>query len=290
MQYSLRNKALQLIVDTQGAEIVSLQYQSKELLWHAQEVWKRYAPILFPVIGRLKNDGYTYQNKWYTIPRDGLARDKEWLCTARSQTHLQFELTDDEETFLYYPFHFSLIVEYHLLSESEIKILFKVFNPHYVKLPFKLGFHLGFQTFDALNTCFVELQGEHLHSPISRWLLKNGLLHSRQKLVFEKSCIPLHTLWSEKEATVLEDKSITAMTLGSSGWMYRISVEAKNCTHWGIWTMPFCLKYVCLGPWVGAPDTEEAPEDLLSKKGFIYLSAYQHWQWEVRLCVSDYSV
>lgn len=290
MQYSLRNKALQLIVDTQGAEMVSLQYQSKELLWQVQEAWKRYAPILFPVVGRLKNDGYTYQNKWYTMPRDGLARDKEWLCTARSQTHLQFELTDDEETVLYYPFHFSLIVEYHLLSESEIKIVFKVFNPHYVKLPFKLGFHLAFQTFDTLNTCFVELQGNNLHFPITCCLLKNGLICSYQAPVFERSCISLRTSLFEKEAIVLENKNITAMTLGSSKWMYRISVAAMNCTHWGIWTMPFRLKFVRLGPWVGAPDTEEAPEALLLKKGFIYLSAYQHWQWEVRVCVSDYSV
>lgn len=290
MQYGLQNKILKLVVDTRGAELVSLQYQGKELLWQAQEPWKRYAPVLFPVVGRLQNNGYSYQNKWYTMPQHGFARDKEWLCTAHSSTYLQFELTDDEETFLQYPFHFSLIAEYHLLSESEIKILFKVFNPHYVELPFKLGFHPAFQTFDELDACFVELQGNNLHFPIKRCLLKNGLISSDQETVFEKPCMSLYTSLFEKDAIVLENRGITAITLGSSKWTYRILVEAKNCTHWGIWTKPLCEKFVCMEPWVGAADTEGASEDILQKKDFVRLPAYQHWQWEVGICVLDYSV
>ena len=38
-----------------GAELTSVKLDGKEML-HQGEFWNRHAPILFPIVGRLKND------------------------------------------------------------------------------------------------------------------------------------------------------------------------------------------------------------------------------------------
>ena len=56
----IENKNLRAIIAIKGAELKSLVYKGKEYIWGGKEnIWNRSAPILFPIVGSLK-DKTTY--------------------------------------------------------------------------------------------------------------------------------------------------------------------------------------------------------------------------------------
>ena len=70
MEYLLENEFLQAVVASQGAELVSVREKAtgRELMWRGDAaVWGRHAPILFPIVGRLKDKTYTVDGKPYEI-------------------------------------------------------------------------------------------------------------------------------------------------------------------------------------------------------------------------------
>ena len=59
-QHILKSSGITAVIKAFGAELCSLQQcRREELLWQAGEVWPRHSPLLFLIIGRLKNDEYT---------------------------------------------------------------------------------------------------------------------------------------------------------------------------------------------------------------------------------------
>ena len=64
MDFCIKNKLLSVTVNTLGAELQSINYEGKELLWQGdQSIWGDRSPLLFPIVGRLKNDELKYAVK-----------------------------------------------------------------------------------------------------------------------------------------------------------------------------------------------------------------------------------
>ncbi|HPQ09645.1 MAG TPA: aldose 1-epimerase family protein [Bacteroidia bacterium] len=283
MFYQIENNYLKVKFSSQGAEIVSIQYKNQELIWQALPVWKRHAPVLFPIIGKLKNDSYIYNSKIYSLPQHGFARDKEWINTFHSENLCEFELTDDEQTFQNYPFHFSLIIKYQLI-QSSLKIHFHIFNPHHSVLPFSIGFHPAFNTFGNLNNCFIQFIPDKTF--LYKTILKNGLLsNQKEKLLLENSTLYLNEDLFSNDAIVLENPDISAMILSNPEWNYSIKISPNGCKNWGIWTK--CKDFICIEPWMGIADSESTSGNLLKKKDIILLLPYQHFDWYVDIDVFE---
>ena len=66
MIYFLKTEKLEIAVSTFGAELQSIQTKDlSHILWQKEtNHWNRIAPILFPIVGRLKDDSYTI---FYTV-------------------------------------------------------------------------------------------------------------------------------------------------------------------------------------------------------------------------------
>ena len=124
--YSISNTKIAITVNSFGAELISLKSNSTELLWQADKtVWPRHAPILFPIVGKLKENKFKHNNFEYNLSQHGFARDKEFALVEQSENVLEFELTASEETLEIYPFHFSLRIRYELSDATlAVKYLF----------------------------------------------------------------------------------------------------------------------------------------------------------------------
>ena len=74
--YRLNNQHISITINPLGAELQELTHMEHgNLLWKKDDtLWNRYAPILFPIVGRLVNDQYTVEDEVYTMRQHGFAR------------------------------------------------------------------------------------------------------------------------------------------------------------------------------------------------------------------------
>ena len=113
------------------------------MLWQARPVWPRHAPVLFPIVGRLKDDTLRHEGKSYRLTQHGFARDRRFAWLNRSATACRLVLHEDAETRAMYPFAFRLEIAF-ALDDDVLEQRFTLTNPGRGVLPASLGAHPGF--------------------------------------------------------------------------------------------------------------------------------------------------
>src|SRR5262249_19831936 len=127
-----------------GAELVSLQNaDGLELLWQAGPAWRRHAPVLFPIVGRLKGDALQHGGKSYPMTQHGLARDRRFAWEERGANSCTLVLVDGGETRARYPFAFRLAVTY-AVGDRHLDVTFEITNTGDEVLPASIGAHPAF--------------------------------------------------------------------------------------------------------------------------------------------------
>lgn len=147
MRYVLENEKLCVEIDSFGAELKSVKDKATNLeyMWQGDpQFWGRTSPILFPFVGRLKNDSFLHEGKTYTMYQHGFARDLEHCLVSKTDTSILFKLVTSEETLKNFPFSFSLCIGYEL-TDSEVKVSWEVVNNSVDKhMHFGIGAHPAF--------------------------------------------------------------------------------------------------------------------------------------------------
>jgi galactose mutarotase-like enzyme len=142
----LINDKIMIETDSMGAELkkLVLKKNNKNYLWHGDsKYWKRSAPVLFPIVGRLKGDNYIYNEKEYKMSQHGFARDNEFELVNQDENYLTYALEENEETFDKYPFKFKLEIKY-TIKENSLAITYKVINQDPKDMYFSIGAHPAF--------------------------------------------------------------------------------------------------------------------------------------------------
>jgi galactose mutarotase-like enzyme len=76
--HTISNNGYKATIANLGAELKSLvnTSTSEEYIWPGEaSVWKGSAPVLFPIVGRLKNGEYHHHGNHYQLPKHGFARN-----------------------------------------------------------------------------------------------------------------------------------------------------------------------------------------------------------------------
>ncbi len=147
MRYILENDILHVEIDSQGAELKSVKSKSTghEYMWQADPTyWGRTSPVLFPFVGRLKDDTFLHGGKTYHMPQHGFARNMEHCLVSKTDTAIWFKLVTSNETLEQFPFSFILRIGYEL-QENELKVMWEVCNNSLDKhMHFGIGAHPAF--------------------------------------------------------------------------------------------------------------------------------------------------
>ncbi|MBQ8518517.1 MAG: aldose 1-epimerase family protein [Agathobacter sp.] len=147
MRYVLENEKLRVEIDSFGAELKSVKDKStnQEYMWQGDpKYWGRTSPVLFPFVGKLKNDSFLHGGKTYTMKQHGFARDMEHQMLSKTETSIYFKLVTSEETLTNFPFSFVLNIGYEL-DDNELKVLWEVSNNSVDKhMHFGIGAHPAF--------------------------------------------------------------------------------------------------------------------------------------------------
>jgi galactose mutarotase-like enzyme len=275
--HTISNKDLSVTVNSLGAELISLKSAGQELMWQADKnVWARYAPVLFPIVGRLKDDRFTYEDSGYKMNQHGFARDREFTPVEEKENGLEFELTANEESLSVYPFHFSLRIRYEL-KENVLTIRYIVFNPDNKPLFFSIGAHPGFNCRrapgESLNDIYLEFPGA---GTLLAEKLDNGLQSGKTyEVKTDNGKLKLNTTLFDNDALVFKNTQVEKVILASEKTDLKLILECKAWPYFGVWSKKDSDAFVCLEPWYGIADNIDTRGAIDQKEGIIEVQPYK---------------
>ena len=275
MNYEIKNEFIKAKIKSFGAELNSLQKIDEDLeyIWQGDsKYWNRHSPILFPIVGRLKEDSYTYQNQKYNMTQHGFARDKEFEVIKNEADFIEFRLKSDEKTLEIYPFSFELYLSYKLEKNSLI-VSYKVINKSDDKMLFSIGAHPAFnwtlKEDEKKEDYFLEF--ENIKETKRYFLNDKGLVYKHEDLKIIDNKIALNEELFKNDALVFNDSNIKILTLKNSNNKNFVKLEFKNFPYLGIWSKPSGAPFVCIEPWFGVADENSSNQNFEDKKGLISL-------------------
>lgn len=262
-------------INTKGAELVLLSIDGVDhnWVWSAGEEWRRSAPLLFPIVGKLKGDSYFYDGKTYSMSQHGFARDSDFVVISSQKSKIVFQLTSSDSTKKVYPFDFNLEVTYEILNDH-LQVSFKVLNIGKNKIYFNFGWHPG----------FVAPWGTHEGSAVSvnkvlglRSYLRAGLISEKEGSFFSSSELLLSAELFAQDALVFKDLFPKLIKWRRDGEPWVLSLDCGDARHLGIWSKNIS-KFLCLEPWWGFSDDDLSTGELDRKKGIQFLMPQEAWE------------
>jgi galactose mutarotase-like enzyme len=276
MRNSISNSAFTVTVKKCGAELCGLRSAAgREYIWQADPaIWDGHSPLLFPIVGKLVNDHYSFNGKTYPLGLHGFARKMDFELTDQGDDTLVYQLLPTAETRAVYPFDFALEVKY-TLSGHSLDISFKVKNHGEGVMPFSMGGHPGFaldwQEKDCIEDYFIEFEREETAGVYV--LNADHLLSTDSEPCLEKERIlPLDRNVFDRDALIFLDLKSRKLALCSRKSDTRLILEFPDFPQLGIWAKPGA-PYVCIEPWIGCDDTVHHNGDILTKLGIIRMEA-----------------
>ena len=244
MTVIIQNDQLIAEIAEHGAELISLKSKEHglEYIWQGDPAyWGRHAPVLFPFVGRLKDDQYVYQGKTYQMGQHGFARDMDFEVIEHGQEMASFILRSTPETLEKYPFDFELVISYELGGDG-ITVHYQVANTGEEEMFFSIGGHPAFNVPLEEGLSFED------------FYLVFSPLKSRLRLPLKGPFIDMDQ-----------------KTLGHS-----ITLSYKDMPYVGIWSpYPKEAPFVCIEPWCGIADTVNSSGNLMEKVGINQLGAHE---------------
>lgn len=142
MDFTLSTPALRASVRTLGGELISLRDRAgTEYIWQGDPAfWSGRNPILFPIVGSLKDGKVDIDGQTFRMDRHGFARRSEFTPVEQGPDFIVLELRESRSTLARFPFPFRLRVRHRLL-ENGFSTAFSVENPGEAPLPFCIGAH-----------------------------------------------------------------------------------------------------------------------------------------------------
>ncbi|MCO6017773.1 aldose 1-epimerase family protein [Carnobacterium divergens] len=280
----LENETLTVTILTKGAELTSIKRKDNkiEYLWQADpKYWGRHAPVLFPFVGRLKEDRYEVDGKTYPMGQHGFARDCEFEIMHQTASTVTLKLSDSPSTKERYPYAFHLLITY-TLADNTVTTAYRVENPASDKsLYFSIGAHPGFNIPLTTDTIFedyyfsfsprktrttIPLSGAYLNTPCKT------LAQTNTDIALTRSLF-------DNDAMIYETKGENIFTIKSEKTEHSVAVRFVDFPYVGIWSPPQTdAPFVCIEPWFGIADDMNATGKIEEKLGMQTLAPQKSFE------------
>lgn len=269
--FVIENQQLQLRIHPKGAELQSIFHKpfQTEYMWGGDPtVWGKHSPLLFPMVGTLRDNSYHYQGRTYSLPRHGFARDREFAAETQAADSIGFLLKSDADTQKNYPFDFELRVLYRL-EGSALRATYRVTNPAPAPLYFSVGGHPAFKVPLVPGTEYTDYYLEFDQTENTpRWpISKDGLIDTPpQPLLNNTRILPLSKDLFAKDALVMKHPASSGVALRSKKTERGLKMDYPGFPFLGIWAAPNA-DFVCLEPWCGIADPVGSNQEWTEKEG-----------------------
>ncbi|RZJ81638.1 MAG: aldose 1-epimerase family protein [Flavobacterium sp.] len=283
---AIKNEHIVVSFAKKGAEVQSIKnaHNATEFLWSGDSVfWGKFSPVLFPIVGALKNDTYYYEGEQYHLPRHGFARDLDFEVNQISEHEVVFELTHSDETLKVYPFQFVLRLRYKIFGAT-LSCTYEVENPAGQTLLFSVGGHPAFAAPIDKQGIYTDyyLQFSNDTELTYHHIEANLIADKTTTIQLEDGKLPLkHELFYD-DALVFKNLQSNRISLLNNKNYSGIAFNFDDFPFFGIWAAKDA-DFVCLEPWGGVADAVNHNQQLEDKEGINSLEANDTWQrtWQV---------
>ena len=278
----ISNDKITIEVNTLGAELHSLKRTGDdyEYLWQGNpEIWASRSPLLFPIVGAVKNGQMKVDGKHYPIGNHGFAKISEFELKSSEESQLVYQLISNEDTLKMYPFKFELSVAY-TLKESEVMISYEVRNLDTKEIFFQLGTHPGFNCpmedglkFEDYHISFNKEESARRHFFDGANLL---VTNKDEEGLNGKEIGLNHSLFYEGAAIYrgIESKELI---LKSDKGSREVKLSYDKFSYLGIWQKKDA-PYICIEPWTGVSDRDDYEGEFKDKEMMMSLGVKQSYQ------------
>lgn len=268
-------------VDATGAQLMSLRTDAGEYLWQGDErFWPRRAPVLFPIVGCLRDNRATSAQGEVRLQRHGIARLYDHAVVAQTPSSVTYELASTDETRVAYPFDFRLNMTY-AVEDGTLSQTFAVTNAGDVPLPFTLGGHPAFNV--PAPGCEGESFSDYELVFPEAWTAEVPTIDAAGLHDFSKT----HELFRDSDRLRLSHDLIARLLtlvfvevpgrgvrlVGPSG--HGVEVSFDGFDYLGVWTSSPEAPFVAIEPWVGCATAYDESEVFEEKRGTITLEPGQ---------------
>lgn len=276
MRKVITNGHITAEIDTHGAEMKRL-YNDRtgiEHLWCGDPaVWADTAPFLFPVVARQLDDRYTLDERMYTMPMHGFAKDSQFTVLEHREDVLKLELRENDITKKWYPFSFRVTSEF-ILEGSKIHIKHEVTNLSDVDMPYSLGEHPGYKIpmkeGETLEDYYLEFSCEEC---AERWYLYDEIICGSEPGL-DGNILQITSHLFDRGALIFKHLASDSVSLRSRNHGHGVSVSLRDFDYLGIWAKPGA-PYVCIEPWNGLASSRWSKYDIWDKEGIRRLQPGQ---------------
>jgi galactose mutarotase-like enzyme len=286
-RHVLSNAYLTVTVKADGAELCSLRDAvDQELLWQAGPEWPRHAPLLFPIVGALKDNRLVHNGHDYELGRHGFARDRRFAWLERGSTSCRLSLHDDGQTRAHYPFPFKLEQAY-VLDDDALEVRTTVTNTGRATLPAACGAHPAFQwplgedVAKALHTLEFEVDEP---GPIRRLDAAGLVKPEAVASPVVGRVLTLDPALFDADAIIMEAPASRSVRFSGPGTP-RVEVSWEGYRQLGIWSKPGA-DLLCIEPWYGTASPADWDGDFADKPGIMRIPAGEKRVMSYRIRVS----
>jgi galactose mutarotase-like enzyme len=286
---SIQNDCLSITIDPKGAELKNLYNKNTglEYMWSGDPAyWNKTSPVLFPIIGSLKNDTCYVEGKPYHMGRHGFAREMTFAVSGQNSSSASFSIESDANTLQKFPFPFRLEIAYNI-SVDELHVTYKVHNTGSSTMYCSIGGHPAFKVplipGSDYNDYYLEFNKKENSG---RWPVSpDGLIETKPEPLLENSQrISLSKELFLKDALVFKGLRSDKVKLLSSRSPHGLEFDFPGFPFLGIWAAKHA-DFVCIEPWCGIADRVNSNQQLKEKEGINALHAGNSFDrtWKVKV-------
>lgn len=272
---------LQISSKKEGAELTSIKFNDKEMLHQGKEYWNRHAPILFPIVGQIKNGETIINGEVYKMGQHGFARDMEFEEIKKTKNIHEYLLKNNEETLERFPFEFELYVTYEV-NENEVITKYTVINKDEKEMLFGLGGHPAFICNYSSENYEIEFEKEEdnieflqlENGLISKEVGKNVLKQNKIQLLentFDNDAIIMKNIHSNKVILKDNKNNVDILEFDFTGFPYLALWSKKGA--------PF----VCIEPWFNTADKIDSNRKFEDKENILKLKPNEKFECQYKV-------
>ena len=258
MKYELKKDGFSAVIESHGGELISFRDpEGREYIWSGNPAyWPGRNPLLFPIVGNLKNGAVKFDGVTYEMSRHGFARDNDFALVEQGEDFVVLELHENEETLAKYPYAFRLQVRQQLV-EGGFVTAFCVKNTDDKPMPFCIGAHTAFncplnqgETFDDYEIVFDQKETAPMRRLTAAGLVSAG---EREAFLEDQDRFALdHGVFERVDTIIFDELKSTGVSLLHKETGRGLRMDFEGFPMMAFWTKGAeKAPFICIEPWHG---------------------------------------